>query len=98
EVPLGPFEPTGAEDAAHPAAALGAQADRAARSLSHQDALDPPAVTAFQDELVGAVERDVVIDDPGAEDSPFGVEPMPQRLGQVRHRLERRGPAADDPV
>ena len=98
QVPLDPFEPAGTKDTAHPAADLSAQADRAARSLGHQDALDPPAVAALQNQLVGAVGCDIMIGDPGAEDHPLGIELLPQRLGQVRHRLERLGRGPDDPV
>ena len=69
QVPLDPLQPAGAEDAAHAAADLRADADRPAVLLGHQDALDPAAVAALQQQLVRAVGRDVMEGDPGAEDA-----------------------------
>ena len=61
QVPLDPLQPAGAEDAPHPAADLRADADRPAVVLGHQHALDPPAVAAAQEQLVGPVGRDAAV-------------------------------------
>ena len=64
----------GAEDAAHAAADLGADADGPPVGLDHKDALDVLAVLAAEQQLVGAIGGDVVVGRFGAEDEPIGVK------------------------
>ena len=77
QIPLDALQAAGAEDAAHPAADLRADADRPPLLLGHQHAFDLPAVPTVEQQLVGAVRqrrRDATIS--RAEDLPV---PHPAR-------------------
>ena len=71
QVPLNAFQTAGAEDAAHAAADLSADADRTSPTLSHQDTLDPPAIATGDHQFVGPVGRTSMKGDAGAEDGPL---------------------------
>ena len=98
QVPLDPLQAAGAEDAAHPAADLRADADRppvaprpSARTRSAGRRGTPAAACRSR-------RATIVINGLRAEDIHSASSRLPQRNGQVGHRVERLGPAADDPV
>ena len=98
QVPLDPFQSTGAENTSHPTADLGADADGPAVLLGHQHTLDPSAVATSQQQLVGSVGGLPLLYDLGAEDRPLRVELLAQAPGQVGHPLEPLGAVLEDPA
>src|SRR5262249_17481152 len=98
QVSLQAGEPAGAEDAAHAAADLRADAGGVAILLLQQDAFDQLIVLETQQELVRAVGGAQMPGDTSAEDLELGSKSLTQSERQVGHLLERLGPSGEEPA
>ena len=92
-------ESGGAEDAAHRAADLRADAGGAMLLVvAQQHALDPLAVVQFQQQFFRAVGRLAVLGDPRGPDLELGGKPLAELGRQVGHFLEPGGPLLEEPL
>ena len=98
QIAVDAVEPAGAEDTAHAAADLRADAGRVAVGFLNEDALDVVAVVQAEDEFVGAVGGGGVPRDRGGEGDEVGRQRYTQRERQVRHLLECLGAALEQPA
>ena len=96
QISLDAVEPARAEDAAHAATDLSANARRRPAIVLDQHALDHAVVVQAKHQLVGVVRGDEMPFDAGAERFERAGQLGPQFLRQVGHLLEAFGPGGEN--
>ena len=98
EIAIDAVESAGAEHAAHAAADLRADADRAADFVAEEHALDLPAVGQLQQQLLGAVVGLGVLGDLAGPQPPLAASCSRSDLRQIAHLVPVVGPALEQPL
>lgn len=96
EVTLETQEAAGAEDAAHAAADLGTNADRAAVVFTHENAFDERAVVELEEQFFRTVFGDLMGHDFAGEERESGCQEFAQFRGEVGHLAKLRGSIRED--
>ena len=98
EVALDPFQAAGAEDATHSATDLRAEANRSPSLLGHENAFDPPVVSAGDEQLFGPIFADRTVVKLRAEREPIFRQIGAKSFRQIRHRLEIDRATLEEPL
>jgi hypothetical protein len=98
EVAIDAVQSAGAEDTAHAAADLRADASGAAALVLDQHAFNELVIGEFHKQFVCMITGDVVLGDAARQRRKVFRDVQAQRLGQVGHFVKRLGPAHQDPV